>query len=134
MSDITEKIGVSIKRLEKMKESNAIVEIGQICNTLSIDSSYFARLVADAYSVMNEAEDEYKMKVASEVETLTNTGLPASKAEKMAENKYQDEKKTWTTAKNVYKRYSLYLERIDRILDEFKQYCSSVKMIDLKRI
>jgi hypothetical protein len=134
MSEITEKIGVSIKKLERMKESNAIVEIGQICNTLSIDSSYFARLVADAYSVMNEAEDEYKMKVSLEVETLTNSGLPASKAEKMAENKYQDEKKTWTSAKNVYKRYSLYLERIDRILDEFKQYCSSVKMIDLKRV
>lgn len=132
--EITEKIGVSIKKLERMKESNAIVEIGQICNTLSIDSSYFARLVADAYSVMNEAEDEYKMKVSQEVETLTNSGLPASKAEKMAENKYQDEKKTWTAAKNVYKRYSLYLERIDRILDEFKQYCSSVKMIDLKRV
>lgn len=134
MSDITEKIGVSIKRLEKMKESNAIVEIGQICNTLSIDSSYFARLVADAYSVMNEAEDEYKMKIAMEVESLTNSGISASKAEKMAETKHMDEKKTWTSAKNLYKRYSLYLERIDRILDEFKQYCSSVKMIDLKRI
>ena len=134
MSDITEKIGISIKKLERLKESSAIVEIGAICNTLSIDSSYFAKLVADAYSVMNEAEDEYKMKISQEVEELTNSGMPASKAEKVAENKYIEEKKTWTQAKNLYKRYSLYLDRIDRILDEFKQYCSSVKMTDLKRI
>jgi len=134
MSDITEKIGISIKKLERMKESSAIVEIGAICNTLSIDASYFAKLVADSYSVMNEAEDEYKMKVSQEVEALTSNGIPASRAEKMAENKYSEEKKTWTQAKNLYKRYSLYLDRIDRILDEFKQYCSSVKMTDLKRI
>jgi hypothetical protein len=134
MSDITEKIGISIKKLERMKDSSAIVEIGSICNTLSIDASYFAKLVADSYSLMNEAEDEYKFKVATEIESLTNQGMAASKAEKMAENKYQDEKKTWTQARNMYKRYSIYLERIDRILDEFKQYCSSVKMTDLKRI
>ena len=134
MSDITEKIGVSIKKLERLKESSAIVEIGAICNTLSIDSSYFAKLVADAYSVMNEAEDEYKIKISQEVEILTTSGMTASKAEKVAENKYIEEKKTWTQARNLYKRYSLYLDRIDRILDEFKQYCSSVKMTDLKRI
>lgn len=134
MSDITERIGISIKKLERLKESTAIVEIGSICNTLSIDASYFAKLVADAYSVMNEAEDEYKMKVSLEVEEITNAGGTASKAEKIAENKYIEEKKTWTQAKNTYKRYSLYLERIDRILDEFKQYCSSVKMTDLKRV
>lgn len=134
MSDITEKIGVSIKKLERLKESSAIVEIGAICNTLSIDSSYFAKLVADAYSVMNEAEDEYKIKISQEVELLTTSGMTASKAEKVAENKYIEEKKTWTQARNLYKRYSLYLDRIDRILDEFKQYCSSVKMTDLKRI
>jgi hypothetical protein len=134
MSDITEKIGISIKKLERLKESSAIVEIGAICNTLSIDSSYFAKLVADAYAVMNEAEDEYKMKISQEVELLTTSGMPASKAEKVAENKYNEDKKTWTQAKNLYKRYSLYLDRIDRILDEFKQYCSSVKMTDLKRI
>jgi len=134
MSDITEKIGISIKKLERMKESSAIVEIGAICNTLSIDASYFAKLVADAYSIMNEAEDDYKTKISQEVEALTSTGIPASRAEKIAENKYVEEKKTWTQSKNLYKRYSLYLDRIDRILDEFKQYCSSVKMTDLKRI
>lgn len=134
MSDITEKIGISIKKLERLKDSTAIVEIGSICNTLSIDSSYFAKLVADSYSIMNEAEDDYKMKISDEIERLTNEGATASKAEKIAENKFKDDKKTWTEAKNTYKRYSLYLERIDRILDEFKQYCSSVKMTDLKRI
>lgn len=134
MSEVVEKIGVSIKRLERLKDSTAIVEIGSICNTLSIDSSYFAKLVADSYAVMNEMEDEYKMQIAEEIERLTSEGLPASRAEKVAENKYKESKKTWTDAKNLYKRYSLYLERIDRILDEFKQYCSSVKMTDLKRI
>lgn len=134
MSDITERIGVSIKKLERLKESTAIVEIGTVCNTLSIDSSYFAKMVADSYSLMNEAEDDYKMKIAEEVEKLTSEGIPASRAERLAENKHKDLKKTWTDCKNMYKRYSLYLERIDRILDEFKQYCSSVKMTDLKRV
>lgn len=134
MSEVVEKIGVSIKKLERLKDSTAIVEIGSICNTLSIDSSYFAKLVADSYALMNETEDEYKQKIAEEVDKLTSEGIPASRAERLAENKFKDYKKTWTDSKNLYKRYSLYLERIDRILDEFKQYCSSVKMTDMKRI
>lgn len=134
MSDITERIGISIKKLERLRESTAIVEIGTVCNTLSIDSSYFAKMVADSYALMNESEDEYKMKIAEEVEKLTAEGIPASRAERMAESKHREYKKTWTDTKNLYKRYSLYLERIDRVLDEFKQYCSSVKMTDLKRV
>ena len=134
MSEVVEKIGISIKKLERLKDSTAIVEIGSICNTLSIDSSYFAKLVADSYTLMNETEDEYKQKIAEEVDKLTAEGMPASRAERQAENKFKEDKRTWTEAKNMYKRYSLYLERIDRILDEFKQYCSSVKMTDLKRI
>lgn len=134
MSEVVEKIGISIKKLERLKDSTAIVEIGSICNTLSIDSSYFAKLVADSYTLMNETEDEYKQKIAEEVDKLTSEGMPASRAERQAENKFKEDKRTWTEAKNMYKRYSLYLERIDRILDEFKQYCSSVKMTDLKRV
>ena len=133
-NEITEKIGISIKKLERLKDSSAVVEIGSICNGLSIESSYFAKLVADCYSIMNDAEDDYKLKLAEEIERLTNDGMTASKSSFLAELKYKDEKKTWTESKNLYKRYSLYLDRIDRILDEFKQYCSSVKMTDLKRI
>lgn len=128
---IITRISLAIKQLEDLKDSNDIVGIGSLCNDLALASSYFAKLVADAYEVANECEDEYKQSVSATTENLTSS-LAFNRAEAKAEIENSDKKKDWTKAKAVYNRYKLYLDRIDRVLDTFKQYTSSVKMIDLK--
>jgi len=91
-------------------------------------------MVSDAYDSVGNLEDDYKSSRTEKIETLTSdeTKISYNKAEITAEAALKDKKQAWTKAKSVYNRYKLYLDRIDRILDEFKQYCSSVKMIDLK--
>lgn len=135
-NEIIARIGNAILRLEEVKDSTDVVGIGEICNDLSLASSYFSKIVADSYKLMNEAEDDYKLALAERIKDLTGgvASYALSKAERVAEVELKEKKIFWTDTKSNYKRYDLYLDRIDRILDEFRQYCSSVKKIDFKHL
>jgi hypothetical protein len=133
-NEIISRIGNAILKLEEVKDSTDVVGIGEICNDLSLASSYFSKIVADSYKLMNEAEDDYKLALAEKIKELTEDGTALSKGERLAEVELKEKKIFWTDTKNTYKRYDMYLDRIDRILDEFRQYCSSVKKIDFKHL
>ncbi len=133
-NEIISRIGNAILKLEEVKDSTDVVGIGEICNDLSLASSYFSKIVADSYKLMNEAEDDYKLALAEKIKELTEDGTALSKGERIAEVALKEKKIFWTDTKNTYKRYDMYLDRIDRILDEFRQYCSSVKKVDFKHL
>lgn len=131
--EIIDRINNAISQLEDLKSSTDVVGIGEVCNDLSLASSYFAKQVSDAYKLMNEAEDDYKTSLAAKISEYAKT-QSVNKAETLAEAELREKKIFWTDCKNTYKRYDLHLERIDRILDEFRQYCSSLKKVDFKHL
>lgn len=132
--EIVTRIAQTINALDKLKDSQDVVEIGKQCNDLAIASTFFAKLVSDAYDVANELEDEYKQSVLGATEKFSSApdSLSFNRAEQKAKLENAQSCKDWTSAKNTYNRYKLRLDRIDRVLDSFKQYSSSVKAIDLK--
>ena len=69
--EIISRIGNSILKLEEVKNSTDVIGIGEICNDLSLASSYFAKVVSDSYKLMNEAEDDYKLTLAEKIKVLT---------------------------------------------------------------
>jgi len=112
--------------LSENNKSKNIIQINQSLNTLAILSITLANDVSEAYALMNDLEDNYKEMYASTMDTLTAT-LSVAKAEVQADVKLAEQRKEFTRAKNLYKKLSMYLDRVERVADFYKQYVSSLK-------
>lgn len=128
MSSVVDQIQVCISWLNENKTSSNLVQIARIINELSVLSVNVGHEVSEAYALTNELEDDYKIAFAKKVSSSSES---AAKAEKRAEAELEKEKKDWTQAKNGYKRLSVYLDRIDKVIESYRQSVSVQKM-DLK--
>jgi hypothetical protein len=126
-----DEIMANVKWLDQNAKSEDILNKGIVLDKLSIQCVYLAEQVADAYSLMNQCEDTYKIAVA---DYCKNSTEGVAKSEKAAEVEFSQLKRDWTDAKNGYKRLSMFLERIDKVLESARQRISVVKQANLKNM
>jgi len=127
------KIHELINFLAQNVESQDIHSLGTKMSELAVWTANFASQVGDAHALMNDLEHEYKTLVAEYIKDNGQGKGELGKAERAAELKYADKKKEYITWKNTYKKLSLKLESIDRIIDVFKQRVSALKQ-EMKHI
>ena len=130
-NNIIIQIKKSITWLDEHKKSNSIVPISKVINSLTIDSVTLGDTVSDAYALMNELEDNYKIAEANFINEFEGSNAAAERA---AEAHLAAEKRLFTEAKNTYKRLNTFLDRIDKICDAYRQMISVVKQTDLKNV
>jgi hypothetical protein len=123
-----------IKELERMYDSDNIVNIGQLCNRLSILSVGLGKQVSDADKLFNSLKDEYEHLVESKKLELIESGVGVGKAESQAKTEFYEKKKNYRIAEDGYERLKRFLSRVDKVLDSNKQYTSTVKNTNLKHI
>jgi hypothetical protein len=128
-NDVIVKIHDLIRWLETNGGSQDMHGITEKLNQLATNSYWFAETVADANAAMNNAEANYKALVARSV---SGAQIPTAKAERLAEVEFEPQRKQFIEWKNLYTATRLKLERIDRILDSFRQRVSVVKMLEVK--
>lgn|SRR5690606_911583 len=126
-----EQIDACIKWLDNNKRSTNIVEISQTIDRLAVLSVTLGTMVSDAYALMNKLEDDYDIAFASKFTELTKSGISAAAAKPQVEAELAEPKRDWTSAKNGYKKLSVYLDRIDKVIESYRQYISVTKL-DLK--
>lgn len=123
---VVDQINDCIEWLNAHDKSHNLVEICQVIDKLAVLSVSVGEQVSEAYALMNDLEDEYNMAYA---QAVSQSSLSVAKAEAHAEATI--DKSPYTTAKNAYKRLSIYLERIDRVIESYRQLVSVSKM-DMK--
>lgn len=121
-----EQIDNCIKWLTDNDKSNNLVEICKVIDKLSVLSVSIGHQVSEAYGFMNDLEDEYDKAYA---EMISQSSLSVAKAEHHATASLN--RSPFTSAKNGYKRLSIYLDRIDRVIESYRQLVSVAKM-DMK--
>lgn len=131
MNQIIEDIKKNLDWLNANKQSNNITNIVIVLDAIAIQSATLGELKADAFDLMSDAEDDYKHAVAEFVSKYDGT---AAKAEREAEVKFKDKKIHWTDAKKLYKRFDIWLERVDKILDSHKQRVAVERAFSLKHM
>jgi hypothetical protein len=130
----TDLIIKDLQWLESQKTSTDIVRISHVLNHLSILSVRLSQETVDAYKLQSELEDDFDIKYAQRFTELTGSGTSAAAAKPMVEAELFQEKRDWTKAKIGYKKLSSFLERIDRVMDTWRQAVSVQKMSDLKHV
>ncbi len=123
-----DQIDVCIKWLNDNDKSNNLVEICKVIDKLAVLSVSIGHQVSEAYALMNEMEDDYKWNYA---DSISQSSKSVAKAESDAEVAMVEYKSRYTQAKNGYKRLSIYLDRIDKVMESYRQLVSVAKM-DLK--
>jgi len=123
-----EEVDICIKWLGDNVKSQDLVGICRCIDKLSILTVSIGHDVTTAYGLMNDLEDEYKFSFASYV---SQSSLSVAKAELEAEAKFREKRTSYTQAKNGYKKLSTYLDRIDRVIESYRQLVS-VSKLDLK--
>ena len=131
MNEITDEILSNLRWLENNIKSDDIIGKSKVLDKLAILSLNFSQQVTDAYSVMNELEDDYKIAIATFMRDFDGS---AAKGEREAEVAHAKEKKDWTKAKNLYKGLNTFLDRIDKVLDAGRQSISVIKQTNLKHM
>lgn len=126
--DTIEQIDEVITWLKENEKSNNLVEICRKIDRLAVLSVSVAHDVSTAYSIMNELEDEYDIEFAKGISSSQDS---VAKAERKMEATLAEEKRLYTKAKNNYKKLDMYLDRIDRVIESYRQLVSVSKM-DLK--
>lgn len=130
----TDSIIKGLTYLEGLQNSNDITTIAKALNRMSILTVRLGQEVTDAYQLQSELEDEYDIAYAQRFSELTTTGTSAAAAKPIVEAELAEKRKDWTAAKVGYKKLSGFLDRIDRVLDTFKQSQSVIKATDLKHL
>jgi hypothetical protein len=131
MSDIISDIAKNIKWLELNAKTDNVLTLTNKVNELQVQSATLMGKVVEAYKIMNEAEDDYKLSVASYV---ANSERSAAAAERMAESEFGEKKRFWTSAKTTYKKLDMILDRIDKICDSQRQKISVIKQAEMKNL
>lgn len=125
---------ITIQELEKLYDTENIILIGQLCNKLSTLSVGIGKQVSDADKLFNHLKDEYEHAVESEKLKLIESGVGVGKAESAAKVANTQKRKNYRQAEDGYERLKRFMGRVDKVLDSFKQYCSTVKNTNLKGI
>src|SRR5882672_4184111 len=107
-----------IKWLSDNDKSNNLVEICKVIDKLSVLSVSIGHEVSVAYALMNDLEDIYKVRYAG---FISQSSKSVAKAEHEADDATSEYKYNYTQAKNGYKRLSIYQERIDRVIESYRQ-------------
>lgn len=111
--------------LDKNKKANNIADISRVLNHLALLSVTLGEDVCSAYALMNNSEDDYKGAFA---ESVSSSTVSVAKAEVVAEADLIEKKKAWTQARNIYKRLSTFLDRLDKVLEAHRQSLSIAKL------
>lgn len=119
-----------IKWLEENSASNDVNLISVQLNKLSVHSFHFSEAVSMAEAEAANDENDYKSTVAEFVAGQTSV----TKAEREAETKFAANRKKAVESKSTAKALKLKLDRIDRIMDAYKQRVSVIKQSELKGI
>jgi hypothetical protein len=114
--------------LDENKKSNNMIHICQTIDRLAVLTITIGHDVSNAYELMNNLEDEWKIAYAK---AISESSESVAKAERAADVSTADLRKSYTTAKNGYKRLSVYLDRLDRVIESYRQLIS-VSKLDLK--
>ena len=124
-----EQINQIINWLNDNNKSSNIVLLTQSLNKLSVLCVTLAQDVSDAYALMNELEDVYDDKYNSRFTELTagKDKISAAAAKPQVEAELVEDKKNHTSAKGGYKKLSMYLDRVDRVNDSFRQYVAGLR-------
>lgn len=125
------KIHEIISYLQANASSNDVNDLSIKLNELSVHAVYFAEHVTDAFALMNNSEDAYKTAVAGYISEST---LPAAKSEREAETKFANLRKEFLDNKNLQRKFSTKLDRIDKVLDHFKQRISVINKMEGKHL
>lgn len=129
--EILKEIGKNIIWFGKNAESDNLLTISEKLMQLQVQAATLASIVIDAYALMNEAEDKYKNAVDTFVRDFEGS---VAAAEPRARAEHADLKVGWTTAKNLYKRFDIILDRVDKICDAVRQRVSVVKQSEMKNL
>lgn len=124
-------INKQIKWLDDNIKSQDILSVGKVLDKLSILAESFGEVVTDTYALMNELEDSYKHSVA---EFRKNFKGGVARGEIEAEVEFAELKRDWTAAKNGYKKLSMKLDRIDKILESHRQSISVMVKTGIKNM
>lgn len=126
--DVIEQIDKCIKWLDENNKATNLVAITQTIDRIAVLSVNVGHMVSEAYALANELEDQFKHQYAK---AISESELSVAKAEKTAEVVTFEAKKDWTAAKNGYKRLGVYLDRLDKVIESYRQHVSICKL-DLK--
>jgi PHD/YefM family antitoxin component YafN of YafNO toxin-antitoxin module len=117
-----------VEWLDENKKATNMVQICQTIDRLAVLTVTVGHDVATAYEAMNTMEDDYKIAFAKAVSESSES---VAKAERSAEVATADLRRNYTQAKNAYKRLQIWLDRIDRVIESYRQLIS-VSKLDLK--
>lgn len=131
MGEIVDEIDKSIKWLDDRVKSEDIIGISMVVDKLAIQSMYFSSQVSDAYELMSKAEDDYKHSCAEYIRSHTGS---KARAEIEAEVEYKAKKEHWTDMKCIYKKLDTYLDRLDKIIEAYRQRVSVIKQASMKNL
>ena len=116
--------------LDDHNKSTDLVRISQTIDRLAVLTVSLGHEVSSAYGLMNDLEDTYDIKFAEEfVEAVKD--MSAAAAKPYVEAKLGEDRRNFTKAKNGYKRLSVFLERVDKTIESYRQFIS-VSKLDLK--
>lgn len=130
----TDSIIKGLAYLESQTNSSDISSLAKALNRLAILTVRLGEEVTDAYKLQAEFEDNYDIAYAKRFSELTASGTSAAAAKPIVEYELVQERRDWTAAKVGYKKLSGFLERVDRVLDTFRQSQSVIKATDLKHL
>lgn len=128
---IIKEIGKTIVWFEKNADSENLALLSQELTKLVAQSATLANDVIVAYALMNDSEDNYKIAVDDFIRNFEGS---IAAAEPRARAEHADLKRAWTSAKNLYKRYDVILDRVDKICDAIRQRVSVVKQAEMKNL
>lgn len=134
MNDNTDSIIKGLRYLESQTNSNDISTIAKALNKLAILTVRLGEEVTDAYKLQSELEDDFDAAYAKRFSELTASGTSAAAAKPIVEAELIEMKRDWTAAKVGYRKLASFLERVDRVLDTFKQSQSVIRTTDLKHL
>lgn len=129
--EIITQLNNNIKWLDDYIRVDNIADKGAVIDKINILCVSLAEEVSTAYAVMNDLEDEYK---AARADFISKFEGAHNKAEIAAEVHLKEQKRLWTQSKNVYRKLSTYLERIDKVTESHRQRISVVKQVSLKNM
>ena len=133
MSDIITDIQTNIAWLNANAKSQNISKLSIALSKLSVQCFYFCEIVADAYDLQQQTEDDYKNAKASFIKESTE-GVTKASATVEADPGVAELKKLMTNASNIHHRYKLYAGAFDTIMDNFRQRVSVAKTLEAKNI
>jgi hypothetical protein len=133
LDDVISQIQKNIDWLDKNAASKNMVKICQVIDRLAVLSVSVGHHVAEAYAIMNELDDDYDVSFSKRfVEVSQQKSAAATKPTVEAE--LADKRRAFTQAKNAYKRLDIYLDRLDKVIESYRQLVSVVKQSEMKHI